>query len=361
MHWPDSWKDPALLDLLRGAAIDCLLMPDAADYGAVRRRAQKDGYETATPPHVSIIKGEWPGVRLGGGGGGAGPTGMPWVNSNGWAIRLAMALNPDVTVWVDAPAAANTFVTPDSYLIAIADSGSHGGRWIVSLDSALAASLANGKAEAQRPWKRILETTAFFAARKAWSAYAPIANIGVLSDFTGSNEFFSHELLNLLARAGASARPVPLANASFEGLRAIVYPDPTPPSAPLRRELDAFTKAGGVLMSSENRKPDDPFLWASDAVVMLSHRYDLVRFWNGGASGSFLAASPDRKHTVAHLLFYSDRGPDSATVRVAGHFRTARAATVEHPVVENLKSASQKDAIEVRLPAVSQYVALHLE
>jgi hypothetical protein len=361
MRWPDAWQDPALLDLLKGTAIDCLLISPSQELAAVRVRARNEGYEGAAPSGVSIIQGEWPGVRMGRGDAGAGPTGVPWVNSNGWAIRLAMALNPEVTVWVEASPAANTFVTADSYLIAIADSAAHGGRWIVSLDAALAASLAAGKREAQRPWKRILETTAFFAARKMWSSYTPVANIGVVSDFTGPNEFFSHELLNLLARAGAHAKPVPIATASFQGLRAIIYPDAAPPSEVLRRQMETFVKSGGLVMTSERRQPDDPYVWANDAVVMVSHRYDLVRFWNGGATGSFVATSPDRKQTVVHLLFYSMRGPDSATVRVAGRFRTAQAATVEHPAVENVEIQSQKDAMEVHLPPVSQYVALELE
>lgn len=361
MRWPDAWKDAALLDLLKGTAIDCLIIPPADEFAAIRRRAQQDGYETGAPPHASIVKGEWPGVRMGPGGGGAGPTGVAWVNSNGWAIQLAMSLHPDVTVWVDAPPAAGTVVPADSYLVAIADSAAHGGRWIVSLDSALAASLAAGKPDVQKPWKRILETTGFFAAHKPWSACTAVTNIGVVSDFAGPNEFFSHELLNLLARAGAHARAIPLANATFDGLRVAIYPDAAPPSAALRRRLDAFVKAGGLVMSSERRKPDDPYLWANDAVVLRSHRYDLIRFWNGGATGSFLSTSPDRKRTVAHLLFYSNRGPDSATVRVAGHFRSARGATVEHPALENVKFSAQADYTEVYLPPVSQYVALELE
>lgn len=361
MRWPDAWKDPTLLGLLKGTAIDCLLIGPGEDLGPVRVQAQRDGYELAAPSGVSIAKGEWPGVRMGrGSGAGAGPTGVPWVNSNGWAVRLAMALHPESAVWVDAPPEANTFVTADSYLIAIADSASHGGRWIVSLDSALATSLAAGKAEAQKPWKRIVETAAFFAARKTWSTYTPVANIGVVSDFNGPNEFFSQELLNLLARAGAHARPVPIGG-SFQGLRAIIYPDAATPSGALRGQMDAFVKGGGLLMTSEKRQPDDPYVWANDAVVMVSHRYDLVRFWNGGATGSFVTKSPDGKQTVVHLLFFSMRGPDSATVRVAGHFRTAQAATVEHPAVENLEVQSQKDAMEVHLPPVSQYVALQME
>jgi hypothetical protein len=360
MRWPDTWTDPALLDLLKGTAIDCLLLGQGERLAAVRARAQRDEYAVATPSEVAGIKGEWPGVKVGRGGGGAGPTGVPWVNSNGWAIRLAMAQNPERTVWVDAPPANGTFVTADSYLIAIADAATYGGRWIVTLDDPLAASLAAAKSEAQKPWQRIVEATRFFAARKMWSTYAAVENIGVVSDFSGPNEFFSQELLNLLARAGAHARPV-LPGGSLQGLRAIVYPDAAPPTGALRSKLDAFAKSGGLLMTSEKRAADDPYIWARDAVVMLSHRYDLVRFWNGGSTGSFVTASPDGKKTVAHLLFYSMRGPDSAAVRVAGNFRSVKAATVELPSLEKLETVSQKGGMEVHLPPVSQYVALELE
>jgi len=358
MRWPDAWRDPALLDLLKGSAIDTLLIgPDDA-LAAVRDKARKQGLQVETPPTVSVIKGEWPGVKMTRGrDAGAGPTGVPWVNSNGWAIRLEMVRHPGHTVWVDAPPAADSFIIPDSYLVAIADSAAYGGRWIVSLDAPLAKSLAEGKPDAQGPWQRILDTTAFFAARKAWSEHQAIANIGVLSDFAGPNEFFGQELLNLLARAGAQARAV-LPGGSFDGLRMILYPDAAPPAPALRAQIGRFVKEGGLLMTTEKRPADDPYAWANDAVIQLSHRYDLVRFWNSGATGAFLAT--DGKKTVAHLLFYFMRGPDQSSVRVAGNFHTAQASTIEHPVLEKLETIPQKGGIEVHLPQVSEYVALQL-
>jgi len=360
LRWPDSWKDAALLDLVKGTAFDCLIMSAGADLDPVRRRAREAGYLTEAPAGVSVAKREWPGVRTGRGeNASSGPTGVPWVNSNGWLIRLEMALHPESTVWIDAPP-VDTFVTADSALIAIADAASYGGRWIVTLDSSLAASLAAGKAEAQKPWKRIVETAAFFAAHKEWSRYVPVTNIGVVSDFKGPNEFFSRELLNLLSRAGAHPRAVP-PGSTLEGLRVVLYADAAPPSAALKRQMAEFVKSGGRVMSTEQRPADDPYTWANDACVLMSHRYDLVRFWNGGATGSFVATAPGGKETVAHLLFYSERGPDSATVRVAGRYRIAKASTVEHPAVEILRAAPQAEAIEVHLPLVSQYVALQLE
>jgi len=358
MRWPEAWRDPALLDLLKGSAIDTLLIGPGEALGAVRERARKQGLQIDTPPGVSIAKGEWPGVKMARGrDAGAGPTGVPWVNSNGWAIRLAMVQKPDHTVWIDAPPAADSFITPDSYLIAIADSAAYGGRWILSLDAPLAQSLAEGKPDAQRPWKRIVETATFFAERKDWSDYQPVANMGVLSDFAGPNEFFGQELLNLLARAGAQARAI-LPGGSFDGIRLLIYPDAAPASAALRAQIDKFTKSGGLLMTSEKRPTDDPYIWANDAVVQLSHRNDLVRFWNSGATGSYV--STNGKQTIAHLLFYSMRGPDSASVWVAGNYRSAQAATIEHPTIEKLGFENKKGGMEVHLPQVSQYVALQL-
>jgi hypothetical protein len=91
--------------------------------------------------------------------------------------------------------------------------------------------------------------------------------------------------------------------------------------------------------------PDDPYQWANDSVVLVSHRYDVVPFWNGGATGSFPTMAPDGKHAVAHLLFYSNRGPDAASVRIAGRFRAAKAWTVEG-ALPGVETEIQKDAIE---------------
>jgi hypothetical protein len=107
--------------------------------------------------------------------------------------------------------------------------------------------------------------------------------------------------------------------------------------------------------------PADPYAWAADAAVLVSHRYDLVRFWNSGAARSFYTMSPQRKQAVVHLLFFAERGPDSATVRVAGRFRAVRGSTVDNPRIDNLAMQSQGDGVEVRLPQVSQYVALELD
>jgi hypothetical protein len=402
MRWPDAWKDPATLALLKGTAIDHLVIGPGAEWSAVRSRAAQDGFHVsvpgAAPAGIEIVKGQWPGVKMergDDGGAGAGPTGNPWVDSNGWAIRLAAALHPDNAVWVDAAPAGDAIITAGSYLIAVADSAAYGGRWMVSLDNPLAVSLAAGKSDALAPWRSLTAAAGFFAAHKAWLAYAPMAVVGVVSDFTGGNEFFSQELLNLLARAGQHCRILPkdrMPDASLVGLRAAIYADAEPPAPALRKQILAFVAAGGMLITTPKwgevpgtpiqnagnprysmralgkgkvavtvAGPDDPYLWASESVVMVSHRYDLVRFWNSGAAGSFCTMAPDGRQAVVHLLFYANRGPDSATVRIAGRYRAARVYTVDHPAATKVECAPQADGVEIHLPPVSQYVALELD
>jgi hypothetical protein len=401
MRWPDTWTDASSLDLVKGTPIDYLFIGKALELATVRARAQQLGIAAGdsdtAPTGVQIVKGAWPGVQMGngGGGGGAGPTGVPWVDSNGWAVRLNRTQHPDAATWVDAPPAARAFVTADSYLIAIADSAAYGGRWIISLDAPLAQGLAARNQELLATWEKVKAAAGFFAARKTWPDYTPMAVAGVISDFSGDNEFFSRELLNLMGRAGLHYRILPkdrITAASFESLRAVSYTDTTPPDAALRRSILDFVNAGGLLIAAPNwgevagapvagtqpsgykvralgkgriavadGDPVDPYSWAADAALLVSHRYDLVRFWNGGAACSFCTMAPGRKQALVHLLFYAMRGPDSATVRVAGRYRTARASTVDSPKVDNLAMEVLGDSVEVHLPQVSQYVALELD
>ena len=47
MRWPDGWRDAGLLDLLRGTAIDHLLIGKGPELSAVRSRAERDGLRTS--------------------------------------------------------------------------------------------------------------------------------------------------------------------------------------------------------------------------------------------------------------------------------------------------------------------------
>src|ERR1044071_1345684 len=116
MRWPAAWTDAAGLDLLTCAGIASLVIERSAGLDAVRARASQTGLQVidpAAPPQTGrILKGEWPGVRPQPGGS-AGPTGVAWVDSNGWIVQLSAALHPDAAAWIDA--APGRMVFPGSY------------------------------------------------------------------------------------------------------------------------------------------------------------------------------------------------------------------------------------------------------
>jgi hypothetical protein len=117
---------------------------------------------------------------------------------------------------------------------------------------------------------------------------------------------------------------------------------------------------GSGRIAQSKSEPDDPYRFVNDSVALASHRYDLVRLWNGGAKAAYYTMAPDRSRALVHLLFFAGRGPDEATVRVMGRFRTALISTIDSPVPRKVRIEPQGEAVEVYLPPVSQYVALEL-
>lgn len=397
MRWPNAWKDASLFNLLKDTSIDCLIFD--TDTASLRAVAETAGLHTADlaspPPAIVVAKGEWPGVKMtrrASGDASSGPTGVPWVDSNGWKVQFERARQPLSAVWIQASPPERTRINGGSYLTAVADSAAHGGRWVIELDSDLATGIVGQNQAALATWKAIVSASGFFARHQEWTTYETAALVGVVSDFAGQNEFFSLELLNLLGRAGAHYQPMPKAGVGAvksQWMRGLIYADADAPNPALRKRMLTFVEAGGLLVASpafgpagrasaENPRysirtlgkgqvaqsmeaPDDPYVWANDAMMLISHRYDLLRFWNGGATGSHITVSPDGKRAVAHLLFYSNRGPDMASVRVAGPWRSVKASTIEQDGIPNVGMEKQAGAVEVHLPQVSQYVALELE
>ena len=396
LRWPGVWKDASALALLNDTPINCLVadkgaLPESVAVG-VRQRGLTVVDPAALPSGVFIAKGEWPGVQALETATAAGPTGNPWVDSNGWKVRLERVRNPDARVWVDARPKGPVY--PDSYTLAFADSAAYGGRWIISLDDRFATEVAQGTADAMVSWKKIAGAARFFHDRETWSAYTPEAVVGIISDFAGDNEFMGGELLNLVARTNQQYRII-LKNrfspASFANLKAVIYADVTAPDPALKNNIMAFVQGGGLLITHPNwgiapgmrasnqdndryvwrisgkgriafarSEFDDPWVIAQESGLLISHRYDLLRFWNGGAVGSYFTMAPDRKRALVHLLFYADRGPDEAGVRVAGNFRAGKLWTLDGKG-SSIEMVPKKDAVELHLKAVAQYAAAELE
>ena len=399
MRWPPGWKNPEALSLLKESVFNCLLLEAGADLGPVAEQAKRNGLAVVStqPMGVRVAKGEWPGIQMaarGGGGVSAGPTGVPWINSNGWKARLEATLHPGDEVWIDAPP-KGARIFPESLAAAYLDTAACGGRWIVTLDDATAGAVAAQEARALAGWKRLTTAAAFFDARKDWAGYAPEAVVGVVSSFGGDDEFLSGETLNLLARANQQYRIVVKSGASEEswkGLRAILYVDGDAPAPALRRQIEAQVQGGKMLIAGPGwgkvagplakdqehpryeirtmgrgkiaiaaDAPTDPYELANDSVLLVSHRYELLRFYNAGAEIAYLGAAADRQHALLHLLLYANRGPDDATVWIARRYRGATLRTTEKPEGQRLETTPVREGTELHFPPLAQYAAVELE
>ena len=100
---------------------------------------------------------------------------------------------------------------------------------------------------------------------------------------------------------------------------------------------------------------------ANDFAVLISHRYELLRFWNVGAMGSCFTMGPDRMRGLVQMVFYAPSFFGNISLRIAGRYRTATLRTLEQPAGRNLEMEMQKDAIELHLPRIFHYAAVELE
>ena len=402
MRWPGTWSDPGALKLLKNSGINCLLFANGQSSQTIAAQARQAGLQAvqqdSLPAGISVVKGLWPGVKLTESGrvdrASAGPTGDPWVDSNGWKVRLSAALHPDHQVWVDAAPPAAARLHPESYSMAIADAAVYGGAWIITLDEQLAAGIVSQQADALAAWNRVCAATRFFAAHQGWTRYQPAAVVGVISDFAGKNQFLSSELVNLIARTNQQYRIIPKQKASpaaFAGLRTVMYVDADTPPEDWKKQILAFVQAGGLLITGPAwgavsgpaiDNPDfpgyllhsvgtgriavskaqfkDPYILAQDSVVLTSHRHDLLRFWNGGAVGSFLTMDPGGQRAALQMLFYAGAHQLRPTVRVAGRYRAATLSTIDQPTPQKVETEFEKDSLELHLPPLSQYAAVEL-
>lgn len=413
MRWPPQWRDPSALQRLSESHINCLLIENPEPLRSVVEHAQRNNIRVihaASDLHgITVIKGAWPGAKLSQSGNrdsaSSGPTGLPWVDSNGWKVRLASALNPRSRIWVDVKPKDPL---PESYRLCVADAAACGGAWIISLDDNLAAGIDHGDGGPMEIWKGLIEAVGFFAAHN-WSSYIGAAVVGVLSSFSGDNEAFSGEVLNLLARTTEQYRIIPeesFSSISLNGLRAVLCPDANSPDGNLRNQLLDFVQSGGLLITrsawtevpgtpadwdhpryagrvlgkgriavAKSADDVDPYLMANDTVALVSHRFDLLRFWDAGSVNAYLSEPPDGKRGILQMVFYAREmngkiaagGPENATVRVAGRFRTAQLLTFDKPPItlgkpheDGVGMLIEEDSVELHLPPLSHYGAVEL-
>jgi hypothetical protein len=278
----------------------------------------------------------------------------------------------------------------DAYLRAIADSESFCGRWVLSLDDALRANLAQKEQSALETWKSITGALAFFAQHRQWETCSPMGYVGVISDFSGANEMIGTETLNLMVRSNVPFRIIEkskLATAPLTGYKALISVDDAIPAPAARKRLLDFAQQGGALLVSQSWKGEggtptgaahprldlrtlgkgklavckseapDPYMVARDIHVLLGRANDLTRFFNLSA---FLSA-----HTSGLLQLTNHAGSSrfsvsEVTVWFPQQYRTARMWTLGASAPVDLKLQPENTGMDVLVPAVSPYAALEV-
>jgi hypothetical protein len=326
----------------------------------------------------------------------AGPTGSPWVNSNGWMISLVQAKAPGKAVWTLAePPKDAAQLRPEMYALAIADAEAYGASWLIALDAKLRSGLTSNSPESLSDWKIIGESVRFFAQRRGWRSYTPAARLGVMSDFTGANEYLAGEVLNLCNRRHLPYRVLDQAHVSadsFQELRAVLLVNSKPPEGKLRQQVEEFVRSGGLLIvpasatplvagiaqagNFDNRydyfpvgrgkiaiakKPwTDPYVIATDTHLVLSRRNDAVRLWNAGVTNVRYTVS--RKGTgLLQLINYATRQfghPMSAYVD--DKYKSARITSLPGGESSSLEVLPKGNGIEIAIPPFSVFAAIEL-
>jgi len=426
LRWPSGWNDPALLGLIQGTPFNCLVMEWSDALAPVAAKARAAGLSLAaagneaaraagavaglaalptakrselpwTSPEAVLVATDcvWPNVAtVANNAELSGPTANPWIDSNGWFLRLAKVRAPEKILWMAfEPPAPPRIVPLDSYLRAIADTGTWGGRWVVSLDSDLRGGLARGDAKALESWKAISGAVAFFEQRRQWTSLDPLGVVGVISDFAGPNEAPAGEALNLLGRRSLAYRVIEKSKAetaSLAGFHALIDIDEGAPAPALRRKLLAFVQNGGLLLATpgwgqpvgtpidldhprvnvrrlgkgrlaiaKDASPD-PFMIARDVHMLLGRTYDVARFFNLSAFLSYCSAAPNGGQELVQVVSFASRANDVATAWIPRKYAAAQLWSLGAAGPAPIEMIPENSGFSLPLPAVTVYAAVEL-
>ncbi len=374
-------------------------LSDAVDFPIIGQVSREKIDWDATSFIFSSTDHVWPGVALDAmhdDTANAGPTGVPWVNSNAWFSLLAREMSPGSKAWLDFdPPESSTLQRPADYSLAIADSRAYGSRWILSLDDKLRGGISRKDAQALEIWNKISGTISFFESHKGWEAFEPQGILAVVSDFQGDNAFLGNEVLNLLNRRLVQfkiVRKSRWASASTEDLRAILWVDKEPPGGEQRAKLLRFAQQGGLVIAQSYWGPADikpfkkdpafefnmynvgqgqiavaeepfadPYQVAVDTHLLVSRRNDLVRLFNPEETNCHSSLAPDGRRRLVQVLNYSTKPAEYVTLWVDERCSSAQLLTLGAEDPATVKGAAGNPGTEFDLPTFSVYCALEME
>lgn len=379
---PIRWisSDPKSLDLLENSPVNCLIVEPSvatvefkraakarnADVVALGGASQRGAARQAEIPFVEAVlrgnikfdpapeiiateQGVWPGINTTEDEAKAMPSGAPWIDTNAGFLRFVRA-STNAPVWLANRPPKATVIPVERYIQAIADAASVGGRWVLDFDDDFKKRLLARDPKALQDWKTIGTVLRFYESHRDWNAYGPAGKMAVVQDIE-SGGLLSGGVLDMIATKHTPVRAVPikvLKPALLDGSKMAVNTDPEGLAADEKAVLQQFTRSGGTVLSAPPGwkmpapRPDQITLDKTDVekldqiwkeVNSMTNRQNLgVRLFNVSSMLSNMAASPDGRQVVLHLVNYSNYPIEDITVHMLGKYTKAMLYTPENSV-----------------------------
>ena len=102
-----------------------------------------------------------------------------------------------------------------------------------------------------------------------------------------------------------------------------------------------------------------PYLLVREVHLLMSHREDVVRVWNGSDVDSYSLATPKADRGVVHLVQYGGARTQPVTIGISKPYRTARVFNLESEKV--VKPVRGELGLEIPVGELSAYAAVELE
>jgi hypothetical protein len=406
-RWP--WADTQSLQLLEGSPVNCLLLnsptsefvdaakargvvvlsikqDEAGDLvlagepglPAVRLTARRRMQLGSTDPIIGTTQGVWPGIAPEEEGAHhSGPTAGPWIDTNSGFLRAVRAWGT-ASVWIANTPPEKTVITTARYLQAIADPAIIGARWVIALDSDLAARLAKREEAAMGTWKRMGALLTYFERHPEWRTMREAGQLAIVQD-PARGGLLSGGILGMIATKHTPVRAVPverLTSQELSGATMTVNIVGDSLSAEQKETLRGFARGGGTLLNgppgwkdpapagsaitlekSELERLGD--MWR-DVNSLIGRRNLGVRLFNVASMLSNFLAGADEQSAVVQLVNYADFPVDSVTLHYLANFSRATLITPEG-AEKKLEIYKTEDGWGVDIDRVTTTAAIRLE
>ncbi len=310
------------------------------------------------------------------------PSSQPWIESNIWMVRSFAASSASRTIWISSQLESHSLL---DYERATADAAAAGGHWIVSLDDALRAKLRAHDASAIETWNHLSTFLQFAESHAAGHAFPPYGNVGILLDPASAQPDRVDEYLKLATRRQVPYQAVSRSNlnaALLAKFRAVVAVELDPPSSAERQLLQDFAEQGGLVFAAQSwggepttqpfvetsagkgsvivYKDPDPDAIARDLGEVLSDDDLAVVPFNVPSVITMVSGGVPAHPLLIQLVNYFDHPAEAITLRVAGHFHSARLETPDAAPVD-LPVRDEEGKTEVTIPKLLLWGAVSMQ